>query len=259
MSAAAGARRSPASRRLAGSVAVVTGAASGIGRATAGLFSDEGARVVAVDIDPGVASALPGAALGIRCDVSDVRQVEQMTQRVLAEFARYDVLINCAGRVVRGGVADCDEASWDAVFAVNAKGVWATCGLALPHMVAQGAGVIVNISSGSGLRPLPGFAAYSASKAAVISLTRSIALEYGDRGIRANCICPGMVDTPMNQAAVALRRSEGEDEATLLAPYAIKRIGRPEEVASAALFLASADSSFVTGATLAVDAGRTLH
>ena len=124
-------------------------------------------------------------------------------------------------------------------------------------MVAQGSGAIVNTASGAGLRPLPGLAAYSASKAAIISLTRSIALEYGKHGVRASCICPGMIDTPMGRAAAEGRAARGDDPAALLEPYAIKRLGRPDEVAEAALFLAS--SEFVTGATLAIDGGRTLH
>lgn len=246
--------------RLHGKVAVITGAASGIGRAAAELFAREGAVVVAVDLNPELSTDPPaGCAMSVVCDVADLSQVEQMSRRVREELGRYDILVASAGRVVFGTTAECTVQDWEAAFAVNAKGVWVTCRCALPYMLERGEGAVVNIASGAGVRPVAGLAAYSASKAAVISITRSIALEYSSRGIRANCICPGMIDTPMNQAAVAQRLAGGEDAASLLAPYAIKRLGRPEEVAAVALFLASPEASYVTGAALAVDAGRTLH
>mgnify|MGYP001583297006 CR=1 FL=1 len=246
--------------RLKDKVAVVTGAASGIGRATAELFATEGARVVALDRNPSVETDPPrGAVFAAICDVTAAAKVEDLSRRVVRELGSYDVLVNSAGVVVFGMTADGNDEDWDLAFTVNARGVWNTCRSALHHMLLQRAGVIVNIASGAGLRPMPGLAAYSASKAAVVSITRSIAVEYGDIGIRANCICPGMVDTPMNRTTLESRIATGEDRTAFLAPYALKRIGRPEEIAAVALFLASEDSSFMTGATLAADAGRTLH
>ena len=243
---------------IAGCVVVVTGAGSGIGRATAELFAARGARVVAVDVDPHVAASPPaGAVLGASCDVADAAQVEAVTRRTVETLGRYDVLVNSAGVVVVGGAAEATEVDWDHVFGVNAKGTWLMCRAALGVMVRQGGGMIVNIASGAGLRVSGGLAVYSASKAAVVSLTRSIAVDYARFGVRAACICPGMIDTPMNRVALAARRSRGEDATGFLGPYLIKRQGRADEVAEAALFLAASD--YITGATLAVDGGRTLY
>jgi NAD(P)-dependent dehydrogenase (short-subunit alcohol dehydrogenase family) len=242
---------------LSGRVAVVTGAASGIGRAVAERLTSEGAAVVAVDL---ARDEPPGASLAVVCDVADAAQVDALARRVLGELGRWDVLVNAAGIVVHGAAGECSEDDWDRVFAVNARGTWLLCRASLPPMVAQGAGAIVNISSGIGLRPVAGLTAYAASKAAVISLTRSIAIEYGRQGVRANCICPGRIDTPMHRLDVQRRGlAGGEEEARMLASYAITRVGRPEEVAATAVFLAGEDGAYITGATLAVDGGRTLH
>lgn len=245
---------------LDGKVAVVTGAASGIGRAVAERFAAEGARVVAVDLAPSVADDRPaGAVKAVVCDVTSARDVADVADQIHRELGRWDVLVNSAGVVVFGKAGETSEEDWEFAFEVNTRGTWRMCRAALEAMVAQHEGAIVNIASGAGLRAIEGLAAYSASKAAVVSLTRSIAIEYGSDGIRANCICPGMVDTPMNREAIRHRAGDMADLTTILAPYPIRRLGRPEEIAAAALYLASPAAGFVTGSTLAVDAGRTLH
>ncbi|MGH7048855.1 MAG: SDR family NAD(P)-dependent oxidoreductase [Stellaceae bacterium] len=249
-----------ATEMLTGMVAVVTGAASGIGRATAALFAEHGARVVAVDIAASLErDRLPGVEATHLCDVSNRLAVEALTKEIESDFGRYDLLVNAAGALAVGKLGEASDEEWDRVFAVNARGPWLMCQAALPLMVARRSGVIVNVASAAGLRPTAGLAVYSASKAALVSMTRSIACEYGEYGVRANTICPGMIDTPMARATLESRRARGEDPEFPAALYAIKRIGRVEEVAAAALFLASPAAAYVTGAALAVDAGRALH
>jgi NAD(P)-dependent dehydrogenase (short-subunit alcohol dehydrogenase family) len=246
--------------RLEGKGAIVTGAFSGIGRIIAELFAAEGARIVVVDRNPELLADTPrGATLPVVCDVSDASQVDALARQAQQALGNLDILVNSAGVVVFGTCVDGSEEDWDRAFAVNAKGVWLMCRMALVRMAVRGEGVIVNVASATGLRVVEGLAAYSASKAAVISLTRSIALEYGDRGIRANCICPGRIDTPMNAVAMEYRLAHGQRPEDEFSGYALRRLGRPEEVAAAALYLASSESSYVTGATLPVDAGRSLH
>jgi NAD(P)-dependent dehydrogenase (short-subunit alcohol dehydrogenase family) len=246
--------------RLEGKGAVVTGASSGIGRTIAEVFAAEGARVVAVDRNPAVVTDPPrDVVFSVVCDVSQTSQVDGLGGQAQHALGHLDILVNAAGVVVFGTTADGSEEDWDRAFAVNIKGVWLMCRMALPRMVASGQGAIVNIASATGLRVVAGLAAYSASKAAVISLTRSIALEYGNRGVRANCLCPGRIDTPMNDLARECRVAHGQRPEDEFSGYAIPRLGRPDEVASAALYLASSESSYITGATLPVDAGRSLH
>jgi NAD(P)-dependent dehydrogenase (short-subunit alcohol dehydrogenase family) len=240
-------------------VAVVTGAASGIGRATVDLFLREGARVVALDRRAAVPDHSLDPTLSIVCDVSNAGQVESFVRQLRERLGRCDILVNSAGTVVVGKAGDCSEEEWDRAFDVNAKGSWLMCRAVLPLMVEQQSGAIVNVASGAGLRAVPRLSAYSASKAAVVGLTRSIALDYGTYGIRANCICPGMIDTPMNEETLEQLSAQEREAAQGLEPYAIKRRGRPEEIAAAALFLSSPEVTYLTGAALPVDGGRTMH
>lgn len=244
--------------RLQGKTAIVTGAASGQGRAAAFLFAREGARVVLTDISPAISDVAAeireegGIAAGVVCDVSRDDQVARLVHTAHSDFGHVDILYNNAGIESRDGtVVDLDVEAWERIQAVNSRGVFLCCKHVLPGMLARGRGAIINISSVGGLVGTAGLDAYTASKGAVIALTRSIAVTYAARGIRANVICPGLTLTPMVERL-------GKDfirRTTDLIP--MKRAAAPEEIAYAALFLASDESSFVTGAVLPVDGGRT--
>jgi len=252
--------------RLDGRVALITGGASGIGAAAARLFVAEGAAVALVDRDGDgaarLAAALDGApALALTADVTDREAVEEATARAAATFGRLDVLYNNAGVPAGfGPVGDLAVADWNLCLAVNVTGTLFCIQAALPHLRAAGGGSIVNQSSVAALVGIPGLAAYSAAKGALLSLTRTLAAELAPDGIRVNAICAGTVDTPMARPLLAARgQGDLERGARLTAErYPVGRIGTPEEIARAALFLASAESSFVTGAVLTVDGGMTM-
>ncbi len=247
-------------------VVIVTGAASGIGRATSELFLQEGAVVVAVDIDETGLDQLAAREdipdhrlLTIVCDVVNANQVERMVQEVVTRYGKIDVLFNNAGIEETDSVVETTEAMWDRQMTVNVKSVFLCAKYVIPHMQKSGAGTIVNTASIEGIVAEPNGAAYVASKGAVVMLTKEMALSYAAQGIRVNCVCPGWIDTPMAQRSIDLH---GGIEAMLprireLQP--LGRLGQPEEVAKAVLFLASDDASFVTGHSLMVDGGYTAH
>ncbi len=244
---------------LSGKRALISGAASGIGQAIAQAFAQEGAAVALADLDTarGEAAAheIGGRALFVACDVTRAADCTQAVARTVEAFGGLDILVNAAGIIVRRSVLDLDEADWDRVMDVNAKSVYLMCRAAIPVMQAAGGGSIVNISSGWGLVGGPNAAAYCASKGAVVQLTRATAIDMGPHRIRVNCLCPGDTDTPMLREEA---RQLGQSEGTFLAQSAgrpLGRIGTPEEIAQAALFLASDASSYVTGAALVVDGG----
>ncbi len=258
--------------RLAGKVAVVTGAGSsgpgwGNGKATAVLFAREGAKVFLVDINEdavaetkAIIDAEGGVCVSWRADVSQSSEVAGLVTRCVETWGRIDVLHNNVGISALGGPVETDEASWDRVFQVNLKSVFLTCKHVLPIMVAQGGGSIINISSVASIRwGGVAYLSYSASKAALNQLTKCVGLEYARRGIRCNCILPGLMDTPMPRVQLMEAFSEaGGVEEMLRVRDAISPTGKqgePWDVAYAALFLASDESKYVNAAELVVDGG----
>ncbi len=247
---------------FSGKVALVTGAAAGMGLATAWAFAEAGAAVVLADVKEDAVKA-EGAkliaaghtALAVRCDVSDDDQVAAMIDRTVAALGRLDAAFNNAGVMVPAvETADASGDDFDRVNAINLRGVWNCMKYELRQMRAQGSGAIVNCSSIGGLIGIPGRAIYHASKHGVIGLTKSAALEYASRGIRINAVCPGTIETPMVADMMAKESITRED---FLRDLPIGRLGRPEEIAAAVLWLCSSGASFVIGHALAVDGGYT--
>ena len=236
--------------RLEGKVALVTGAASGIGGACARRFADEGARVAGIDI--AVPDQHPCDAFAT-ADVRDWDAVSAAVDGFLADLGRIDVLVNAAGVSSFGTASTIDDAEWSRVLDINLQGTWHVARAVLPGMVEQRGGSIVNLASVEGLEGGQSQAAYNAAKGGVVVLTRSMAVDYGYANVRVNCLCPGMIDTPMTAAL-----KDGNLKPVLdwfRDQHLLGRVGKPEEVAAAALFLASDDASFVTGHALAVDGG----
>jgi NAD(P)-dependent dehydrogenase (short-subunit alcohol dehydrogenase family) len=242
-----------------GKVALVTGAASGIGRASALAFAREGAKTVVADVlvEGGeetvrMIKEAGGDALLVRTDVSKSAEVEGLMQKIVETYGRLDYAHNNAG--IAGAdapTADCTEENWDHTIAINLKGVWLCMKYEIPQMLKQGGGAIVNTASTAGLVGLEGSPAYCASKGGVVQLTRAAALDYAKAGIRVNAVCPGVIRTPMVEPLVG----DPEAEAGLIAVEPIGRMGKPEEVAEAVVWLCSDAASFVTGTAMPVDGG----
>jgi 2-keto-3-deoxy-L-fuconate dehydrogenase len=245
-------------------VAVVTGAGSGIGAAIARLFARQRARVVVLDLDEAAArrtadeiGAAGGQALAITCDVADSGQVPRVFDRIVAGHDRIDILVNNAGIAHVGTIERTTEADFDRLFAVNVKGVYLCARAAVPIMIAQGGGVILNMASIASLVGVPERFAYSMTKGAVHTMTMSIAVDYVKQHIRCNCICPARIHTPFVDEYVA-RHYAGREAETLeqLASYQpIGRMGTAEEVAHLALYLCSDEAGFVTGQAYPIDGG----
>ncbi len=252
--------------RLEGKVAVVTGAGSGQGRAVAVLFAREGARVTVADINEeggaktaDIIASAGGQAKFVPCDVSKLDQVKGLIRQTVDMFGRLDILYNNAARnrpdtPVPERVAEMPEEHWLGTIETNLTGYYYTAKYAIPHMLKQGGGAIINVASTLGLSASENQAAYVSSKHGVIGLTKAMALDYGPKGIRVNAICPGPIDTP--RLAKHQRVYMGDNwRGRIGAGVPLRRIGQPEEIATVALFLASDESSYITGASIPVDGG----
>jgi 3-oxoacyl-[acyl-carrier protein] reductase len=244
--------------RLEGKIALVTGAGSGIGRCIAETYAREGARVAMADINAGAAKsaarAIGNNAIALRCDVSKKADVDGVVEETLAAFGTLDVLVNNAGAThINKPVAEISEAEYDQIFAVNAKGIFLACQAVIPAFRKRGGGVIINIGSTAGLRPRPGLSAYNASKGAVHVLTKSLAVELAPDGIRVCAIAPVATETPLLPSFLGSAPGMREK---FIATIPLGRLALPQDIADAALFLASAEAKFLTGNIMEVDGGR---
>lgn len=252
--------------RLKDKVVIITGAGRGIGRTSALLFASEGALLALVDIDQENGNSTVeevrlngGKAIFIHGDLTSASDMKEMVDKVLQEYGRIDVLYNNAGINHFGKVVDADEAAWDKVMAVNVKSVFLTCKYVIPIMAKQGKGAIINTGSSASLVGLANLSAYTASKGAVLALTRNIALDYAKEGIRANALCPGVTATEMTEQVI------DDDPDPKAARERFDRViprgsmAEPIEIANVALFLASDESSYMTGAAIPVDGGYTAY
>jgi NAD(P)-dependent dehydrogenase (short-subunit alcohol dehydrogenase family) len=249
------------SRRLEGKVALITGAASGIGLATAERFLNEGASLVMADNQAEAleAQAARLGAVGVDMDVTKSADVRRAVEAAVERFGRLDVLFANAGIGFTGTIVDSSDDDWDRVMAVNARGVFFSARESIRRMLAQekpGGSVVIN-GSISGLVGIPGQAPYAPSKGAVVEMTRQLAVEYAAQGVRVNCVCPGTIDTTLLRRAMAMSGDPEAFLAMLMAGHPIGRIGLADEIAAAVAFLASDEASFITGAILPVDGGYT--
>ncbi|MBI3770470.1 MAG: SDR family oxidoreductase [Deltaproteobacteria bacterium] len=247
--------------RFAGKVMLITGAASGIGAATARRFAREGARLVLGDLnESGLATVADelrssGAEVAFQAtDVSERTQVEALTQSAIDRFGRLDVLFNNAGTGVYGKTPDLEPEAWHTIIAVDLHSIFYGCRAAIPHLRRGGGGVIVNTASISGIRGDYGLAAYNAAKGGVVNYTRTLAIDHARERIRVNCVCPGPIETALTSPIFQASPAIVEEYAKLIP---MGRIGRPEEIAGVVAFLASDDTSYVTGAAIVIDGGVT--
>lgn len=245
--------------RLQDKVALITGAASGFGEGMARRFSEEGARVVVCDMNikgaSKVAAEIGNSAIAVRADVSLRKDVEAMAKAALDAFGRIDILVNNAGYTHRNGdMLQVDEATFDLIMAVNAKAIYYSALSVVPVMEHQGGGVIINTASTAGLRPRPGLTWYNASKGWAITATKSMAVELAPKKIRVNCLCPVAGETGM--LSLFMGEDTPEKRAQFRASIPLGRLSTPQDIANAALWLASDDAEFITGIALEVDGGR---
>lgn len=251
--------------KLKDKVAIVTGAAAGIGRASSLLFAKEGAKVIAVDLDRTTLDTVAGEIAGARgecipvvVDVSQASSVQSVVGTAVEKYGRIDVLFNNAGIVPAGKVDEISEAQWDRAMAINVKSMYLFCNGVVPLMRKQGGGVILNTASATALRAVADRACYTATKGAVLALTKSMALDHVRDNIRVNCLCPGTVDTPSLAQRLAAFPDPVEARKNFIARQPMGRFGTAEEIAAAALYLVSPDAAFVTGVAFAIDGGLSL-
>ena len=238
--------------RFDGKTVLVTGAGSGIGAEMARMFLEEGASVFGADTDP---SGVPPGCSPLEVDVSKEEDVREMVEKAVEPTGRVDVICNNAGIGSTADALSCTVEEWDRVFAVNVRGVFLGTKHALPYMLEQGRGAIVNTASAAGLVGLKDRAAYCASKGAVISFTKQVAVQYAGTGVRSNCICPGTVDSPWVQRILDQSPDPEATRQALIARQPMGRLGSPEEIAAAALYLASDQADFISGTALVIDGG----
>jgi NAD(P)-dependent dehydrogenase (short-subunit alcohol dehydrogenase family) len=248
--------------QLQGKVAIITGAATGIGRATALLFAKEGASVVVADINEDDAQRTVadiedkgGSARFVQTDVSEAEDVQALMERSAEEMSGIDVIVNNAGAQRSGAVTEFEESEWDLLMRVNPRSCFLGAKYGVPYLRERGGGSIVNVSSLAGLKGGPGMTAYSASKGAIIAFTRALAEELAPDNIRANSVCPGWIDTPFNEPAIEFMGGRAQQEEMVQQTVPLKRQGTPEEIAPGILYLASDASSYVTGQELVIDGG----
>lgn len=253
--------------RLSGKIALITGAGSGIGKATALLFAREGASVVAAYFEPADgealerdAAGLPGSLIVVPADITRESDARRLVDAALSRFGGLDILVNCAGIVVNAGITETSEELWDRVLDVNLKGVFFCSKHAVTEIGKRGAGAIVNVASINGIRGNHRMVAYSASKGGVVAATMALALDYAEHNIRVNCVCPATIaGTRMVESVLDAAPDPEEHHEYLLLKHPMGRLGRPEEVAAAILFLASDEASFITGVALPIDGGRSIR
>ena len=248
--------------QLQDKVAIITGAATGIGRATALLFAKEGASVVVADINEDDAQRTVadiedkgGSARFVQTDVSEAEDVQALMERSAEEMEGIDVIVNNAGAQRSGAVTEFEESEWDLLMRVNPRSCFLGAKYGVPYLRERGGGSIVNVSSLAGLKGGPGMTAYSASKGAIIAFTRALAEELAPDNIRANSVCPGWIDTPFNEPAIEFMGGRAQQEEMVQQTVPLKRQGTPDEIAPGILYLASDASSYVTGQELVIDGG----
>jgi NAD(P)-dependent dehydrogenase (short-subunit alcohol dehydrogenase family) len=247
---------------LEGKLAVVTGAATGIGRVTAQLFAREGAQVVIADVNEGEAqktvdsiNEAGGSARFVRTDVSRAEDMQALMDSAAEQMGGIDVIVNNAGAQRSGAVTEFEESEWDLLMRVNPKSCFLGAKYGVPHLRARGGGSIVNVASLAGLKGGSGMTAYSASKGAVIAFSKALAAELAPDRIRVNAMCPGWIDTPFNEPAIEFMGGREEQEEVVRQIVPLQRQGTPEEIAPGILFLASEASSYMTGQALTIDGG----
>jgi len=250
--------------RLKDKVVIITGAASGIGRATSILFAKEGAKVAIVDCDKEKAEETlqmitekGGEGIFIPTDITESSQVKKMVGKLIAAYKKVDILVNNAGITTGGDVISTTEQNWDKMMNVNLKGAFLCCKYVIPEMIVRNGGVVINIASDAAILPMKNQVAYNTSKSGIIGLTRSTAADFASKNIRANCVCPGATETPMVTTFLNTRESPEEARHMLEMMRPLKRIGKPEEIAYGILYLASDESTYTTGAILSIDGGGT--